>query len=193
MKNYYAVFVSLMLISFLNACGGASNETKNTDDAKDTTQMTKTPHKADTSKTDTSTDSSKAESSSDIEENSFSQNNRLIVNEWKVKAVLAPGKKDNVMSDQQKAQMKNALIIFRADGSQSMNAELNKEKINEDGRWKLSADGKQVVMISPNGKERRFTIEEISKDKLTLRAVIDHSGIILEAKNASPAGPLKGN
>lgn len=192
MKSYYTMLVSLILILFLNACGGASNEAKNIDNTsiKDTTQAIETPTNTSKSNNYSANPESPA---TNTEGSRFSQNNRLIINEWKVKAVLAPGKKDNVMSDQQKAQMKNALIIFRADGSQSMNAELNKEKINEEGRWKLSADGKQVVMISPNGKERRFTIEGISKDKLTLRAVIDHSGIILEAKNAAPVGPFKEN
>ena len=115
----------------------------------------------------------------------------FIVNEWQVQAVLAPGKDNNVMDEQQKEKMKKSSIIFKADGSQSMNVELKDEKISEEGRWRLTKGGKEVAMISPGGKERVFEIEQITRTELKLRAVLDQSGIVLRAKDAPPKGPLK--
>lgn len=179
-------FYSMLLAVFLCACGNSANKENTQDTTKkaDTAQV----KSADTTN---KVDSTNATDNNDTPVSQLDSVKKMIVNEWKVQAVLAPGKENNVMDEQQKEKMKNSSIVFKADGSQSMNVELKKEKISEEGRWKLAKDGEEVVMISPDGKERVFKIEEITKATLKLRAVIDEAGIVLRAKDAPPIGPLK--
>jgi hypothetical protein len=185
MNKHYTFTTLIVLILFMFACGGEANK----NDQKDTTANTSkdtTP----VAKPDTSQKASVADSSSS-KAKGVDQIAQMIVNEWKVKEVLAPNGQTNAMDDKQKAMMENSSIIFNADGSQSMNVPLEKEVIKEEGRWKLAEEGKQVIMVSPSGKERIFKIEEITKDRLKLRVLIDMSGIVLQAKNAAPSGPVK--
>ena len=185
MNNYYTFFVSIAIVLSMFACGGSAEKNK-THVAKDTLQkdtIPKTP--VDTAGKPTTPAPATSAALS------FEKVNKMIVNEWKVKAVLAPNGQTDARDDQQKKQMKQSSIVFNADGSQSMNVKLKKETVSEEGRWKLTDDGGEVVMISPTGKERRFKIEEISKDRLKLRTVLDQTGIVLEAKDAAPTGPVK--
>jgi len=184
MIKYYPI---LLLSLLLFACGGGKTTENNA--VSDSSQ------KADTTQTPTpgsATDIDTASVGTDaMPENNEDSVKLFIVNEWQVQAVLAPGKDNNVMDEQQKEKMKKSSIIFKADGSQSMNVELKDEKISEEGRWRLTKGGKEVAMISPGGKERIFKIEQITKTELKLRAVLDQSGIVLRAKNAPSIGPLK--
>ncbi len=185
MNSYYTFFVSMSIILSMFACGGKSVKNEQQNVAKDSVKKDTLPAKTpDTTQKETVVDSS-------VEVVGMAKVAKMIVNEWKVKAVLAPGKQTNAMDDQQKARMEKSSIVFKADGSQSMNVQLKKETISEEGRWKLAEEGRQVIMVSPSGKERIFKIEEITQDKLKLRAVIDMSGIVLEAKDATPSGPVK--
>lgn len=184
MNKHYTFTTLIALILFMVACGGKT--TKNDQDTTNTTSKDTSPVvKPDTSQKTTATDSSSSEAKG------VDQIAQMIVNEWKVKEVLAPNGQTNAMDDKQKAMMENSSIIFNSDGSQSMNVPLEKEVIKEEGRWKLAEEGKQVIMVSPSGKERIFKIEEITKDRLKLRVLLDMSGIVLQAKNASPSGPVK--
>lgn len=186
MNKYYTFFISFALACSLFACGGktSKNEKQDTTKIGDTSQKT-----APVSKPDTHAKAEETKASSQTP--SLEKITQMIVNEWKVKAVLAPNGQTNAMDEKQKAMMEQSSIIFNADGSQSMNVPLEKEVIKEEGRWKLAEEGKQVVMVSPSGKERIFKIEEITKDKLKLRVLLDKSGIVLQAKDAVPSGPVK--
>ncbi len=181
MIKYYPIF-----LFFLFSCGGTKSteqdHTKDTIPKQDTVQI---------SQTDSITDKDSTENSKTSLNSSLDSVKHFLVNEWQVQAVLAPGKDNNVMDEQQKEKMKNSSIIFRADGSQSMNVELKNELVSEEGRWRLMKEGQEVAMISPGGKERIFKIEQITKVELKLRATLDQSGIVLRAKNAPPIGPLK--
>ncbi|OJJ15634.1 hypothetical protein BKI52_37765 [marine bacterium AO1-C] len=175
---------SLLLISCGESKTAENNNTKDTSAKEDTTQTGQTD-------TTTNTETTNTPDNATTPQNSEDSIKVFLVNEWQVQAVLAPGKEGNVMDEQQKEKMKKSSIVFKADGSQSMNVELKDEKISEEGRWRLMKAGKEVAMISPGGKERVFKIEEITRSKLKLRAILDQSGIVLRAKNAPSIGPLK--
>lgn len=188
MNNYYAFFVSIAIVLSMFACGEPSEKAEKKTTTKDTAQTKDSlPKMPD----DTATAAPKTPAPDTSTTLSFEKVNKMIVNEWKVKAVLAPNGQTDARDDQQKEQMKKSSIVFNADGSQSMNVKLKKETVSEEGRWKLTDDGGEVIMIAPTGKERHFKIEEITKDRLKLRTVLDQTGIVLEAKDAVPTGPLK--
>ncbi|HAS41409.1 MAG TPA: hypothetical protein DCS93_13070 [Microscillaceae bacterium] len=182
MIKYYPI---LLLSLLLFACGGGATFENGgaTDSSQKGDSVSQVPDT--TTSTDTVSTNEVTPATSEDSVKLF------IVNEWQVQAVLAPGKDNNVMDEQQKEKMKKSSIIFKADGSQSMNVELKDEKISEEGRWRLTKGGKEVAMISPGGKERVFEIEQITRTELKLRAVLDQSGIVLRAKDAPPKGPLK--
>jgi hypothetical protein len=80
------------------------------------------------------------------------------------KAEEDPGSAEmaKAMMDRMMEQMKDVSFDFKPDGKMNVGI-FGKE---EGGTWKLSPDGKTILITGPNGQEQEMLIVELTKDKL---------------------------